>query len=201
MAGSGCSVDECSRPHKARGLCSRHYARDRKGKPMSRPCRACGAGDVDTLHGFHAACRPTVCVMCKQRPVAKPHSDVCSFRCRALLKRGARQSVKCNRCGDEIDLWAEGRHKRSDTILCDRCRAARHTRHKVSISALAKAWGTNCNICGEAIDLSLKAPDQFRASVDHEVPYSLGGSNDPENLRLAHLWCNQVKHNRQGFRI
>lgn len=199
-----CSVEGCGGAHKSLGLCSRHYARKRKGKPLIRPCKSCGLGDVDTLHGYHPGCQPRICVMCDSAPVSKPHSDVCSFRCRALLRREAKKLVTCKRCGEPVDLWAEGkdeRRKRSDTNMCTRCRLARYTRHKVSTSVLANTWGTDCNVCGEPVDLTLKSPDPFRASVDHEIPFSRGGSHDIENLRLAHLWCNQVKHDRQGFRI
>lgn len=66
---------------------------------------------------------------------------------------------------------------------------------------LAARDGADCTICGAAVDMSLKAPDRMRASVDHMVPRACGGSDDPENLRLAHLRCNQIKSDREGFSL
>lgn len=37
--------------------------------------------------------------------------------------------------------------------------------------------------------------DPLAASVDHIVPVSAGGSDDPSNLQIAHLCCNLMKHN------
>jgi hypothetical protein len=41
------------------------------------------------------------------------------------------------------------------------------------------------------IDPFLKAPDPWAPTIDHIVPRSLRGSNDPSNLRAAHAKCNQ----------
>ena len=71
----------------------------------------------------------------------------------------------------------------------------------MSIERLVERDGAWCSICGEEVDLTLKKPDMFSPSVDHVMPYSLGGSHDPENLALAHLWCNQVKNNRVGWSL
>jgi len=49
--------------------------------------------------------------------------------------------------------------------------------------------------------MTLVYPDLFRASVDHIVPYAIGGSHEPDNLQLAHLWCNLVKSKRADFTI
>lgn len=55
-----------------------------------------------------------------------------------------------------------------------------------------------CGICRLPVDMDLSAPDPMRASVDHIWPRALGGTNDPENLQLAHLRCNSVKQHRVG---
>ena len=49
----------------------------------------------------------------------------------------------------------------------------------------AKANG-KCAICGR--------PVKFKEmTVDHRVPLTKGGTNDLENLQLAHLSCNRAK--------
>ena len=35
-----------------------------------------------------------------------------------------------------------------------------------------------------------------RATVDHIIPRSKGGSDAPENLQLAHARCNKIKGNQ-----
>ena len=37
---------------------------------------------------------------------------------------------------------------------------------------------------------------KYRATVDHIVPKSKGGSDHPDNLQLAHARCNKIKGNR-----
>jgi hypothetical protein len=39
-SGKLCSVDECERPHEAKGLCKVHYDRLRVGKPFDKPIRS-----------------------------------------------------------------------------------------------------------------------------------------------------------------
>lgn len=51
-----------------------------------------------------------------------------------------------------------------------------------------------CYLCGYDIDVSIKYPSRWSASVDCIIPASLGGSTvDRSNLAPAHLWCNQKK--------
>ncbi|MBM4594298.1 HNH endonuclease [Prescottella equi] len=64
---------------------------------------------------------------------------------------------------------------------------------------MADRDGTDCAICGETVDMAARNPDPFRASIDHKLPRSRGGTNDPQNLQLTHLWCNQVKSDREDF--
>lgn len=50
-----------------------------------------------------------------------------------------------------------------------------------------------CYICGKFVDKKLKFPHPMSATVDHVIPLSKGGSNDLDNLRLAHNICNRLK--------
>jgi 5-methylcytosine-specific restriction endonuclease McrA len=80
--------------------------------------------------------------------------------------------------------------------MCDHCRRAKYTRHKASVSVLANRDGTDCGICGEPVDMTIRMPDLMSASVDHIYPYARGGSHDPSNLQLAHNICNRRKSAR-----
>lgn len=57
--------------------------------------------------------------------------------------------------------------------------------------------GWVCQLCDGAI-----SPDATehadRASLDHIVPQSRGGSHDPSNLRMAHVGCNARRGDRVG---
>lgn len=52
---------------------------------------------------------------------------------------------------------------------------------------LIKRYGCVCNICGKAIG------SMTEITFDHLMPASKGGTDDIENLRLAHLHCNLLK--------
>lgn len=50
-----------------------------------------------------------------------------------------------------------------------------------------------CKICDEPIDVDAHWNDNLAPSLDHIVPRSLGGSDDPDNLRTAHRSCNSSR--------
>ena len=53
-----------------------------------------------------------------------------------------------------------------------------------------------CGICGQPVDKSLKYPHPMSATVDHIIPCAKGGSDDLENLQLAHRKCNRDKSDK-----
>lgn len=191
-----CSEPECDQPVKTRGLCVGHYddllSLERTGKPRSyrwakdKRCLICGATDWDG----------------KGR-------KVCSPRCQQLLVRNGGQPpptlTECARCGSVIDLTERGkagRKKRADTKMCHWCKERRHMRHKVSVMDVVNQRGIEpCAICSDPVDLALRHPDLFRASIDHIIPYSRGGTHDLDNLQVVHLYCNFLKSDREGFTI
>jgi 5-methylcytosine-specific restriction endonuclease McrA len=60
-------------------------------------------------------------------------------------------------------------------------------------SDLLRRDGSLCYLCGVGLSLTTSYPDPLFASVDHVLALANGGSNDPMNLRLAHLVCNTRK--------
>lgn len=72
----------------------------------------------------------------------------------------------------------------------DRERKARQRNARNLILALAHRDGFTCSLCGEPM------PDVSDIEVDHVIQVSKGGSDDPENLKLAHSRCNAKKGNR-----
>ncbi len=59
--------------------------------------------------------------------------------------------------------------------------------------ALRDGWV--CWLCDGPVDPAAPVGSAGHATVDHVVPRSRGGSNDPSNLRLAHRRCNMARAN------
>ncbi|MBL9020580.1 MAG: HNH endonuclease [Myxococcales bacterium] len=58
----------------------------------------------------------------------------------------------------------------------------------------------DCHLCHESLDLDLYGPTGHfgpeTVTVDHLVPQSVGGGDEPDNLRLAHGSCNSRRGTR-----
>jgi 5-methylcytosine-specific restriction endonuclease McrA len=90
--------------------------------------------------------------------------------------------------------------------FCDRCRLKkRRARYRVktvkrqsltvkpsrlSCDEVAERDNYVCHICSELVDMSLPRTNGLGATVDHVIPLSKGGTDDFDNLRLAHWICN-----------
>lgn len=188
-----CSVDGCDGPARTRGWCATHYNQWRR-KGEVRPLK----------HKWRAERGP--CEVCSRAvPEDARTRRFCSDSCaRIHYASGGAVDIfaKCNRCGESIDRRPDGKRGwiRDDVLLCKPCRHAGRRGYGASAVELAQRDGTDCSLCGEAVDMSLTRAESIMCpSVDHVVPYSLGGSNDAENLALAHLRCNQMKLNRVGW--
>lgn len=192
-----CSEPGCERPKRSRGLCAAHYDDLLRFEQVGKP------------RAYRWATEKK-CVVCGATEWSGKRRKVCSGRCQQLLQRNGGQPppsiATCGHCGDVIDLTEasprSGRKKRADTRLCHWCKRRRSLRHKVSVSELVRVRGVkDCAICSEPVDLSLRSPDLFRASIDHIVPYSHGGTHDLDNLQVVHLYCNYLKSDREGFTL
>lgn len=53
-----------------------------------------------------------------------------------------------------------------------------------------------CGICGKPVDKSLKYPHPLSPTVDHIIPCNKGGSDELDNLQLAHRSCNRLKSDK-----
>jgi 5-methylcytosine-specific restriction endonuclease McrA len=59
--------------------------------------------------------------------------------------------------------------------------------------AIYERDGWTCQLCCDPVDRELPPSDPWAATLDHIVCRSWGGDDSPENLRLAHRWCNSVR--------
>lgn len=103
------------------------------------------------------------------------------------------------------------RHSTGTAKVCKNCRVVRNKKinshnsdarraigkPKLSVYELAVRDGRRCNICRRKIDLSLSGMAKWGPTIDHILPVSLGGTNDPNNLTLAHRCCNSRRGNRE----
>lgn len=184
-----CAVDGCAYPVRKRGWCNAHYSQWYL------------AGEVRQMSYTWRGDEGGPCGWCTA--AVEGRRRYCSDSCQTMAFRSSRgggprprAGWQCVRCDDPIDpdeIGPTGKRRRSDVMMCHACRRAKYTRHKVSVSALAKRDGTDCRLCGEPIDMALRMPDLMSASVDHVVPFARGGTHDPSNLQLAHNICNRRK--------
>ena len=64
---------------------------------------------------------------------------------------------------------------------------------------LIDAYGANCYLCNDPIDLSLSRKgknSEYALWPDHVIPRSMGGENTIKNVRPCHAFCNRSKHNK-----
>lgn len=53
-----------------------------------------------------------------------------------------------------------------------------------------------CQLCDLPVDPAAKLPNLYSPSLDHVVPFSLGGSDEESNLQMAHFICNARRQDR-----
>lgn len=68
--------------------------------------------------------------------------------------------------------------------------------HRISHERVIEEYGSNCFICGAAIDLDLPRTHRYGLTVDHLMPISKGGTDELGNLRPAHWICNIKKSDK-----
>lgn len=146
-----------------------------------------------------------LCLGCRT-PLAPSSSGrarkYCTQNCRHLYSKhkGTRPATQeCGRCNSSIDMTerlASGDLRYSvSTTLCATCAATtRPHRYGMTARQIADRDGTDCRWCGECVDFALTGSrTKWAPSVDHIIPWSRGGTNDPQNLQLVHRVCNAQK--------
>ena len=118
-------------------------------------------------------------------------------------------------CVDCGDVFTHRRKTYGKTPLCRKCSRRRYLEHNarknhnrrapgrpvLSVYQLAERDGCRCNICGRKVDLHLSGRAKYGPTIDHLTPISLGGTNDADNLALAHRLCNSARGNRDPAQL
>lgn len=246
MVDATCSIDTCTRPSRARGLCTTHYSRWRETR-LDAPL--CQHPDCQGKARVRGLCTKHYSEWRRQSGLAVPSSRSCSEpgcaktllargKCNMHYRRWRKEQrivsdVPCSVEGCTEPRWARGWctfhysrwneagdptapfvnkvvGKYTDAHRCKspgctrkvrvngRCHQCnKQLKYGATAHELAERDGTDCSICGKPVDMTLnRNVSMMGPSVDHVIPRSRGGSDDPDNLALAHLICNISKGNR-----
>lgn len=125
----------------------------------------------------------------------------CNRRCAFPKKPKAirvPQERGCQWCGNQF------RGRRSQKFCRKQCNdIAKSKRRKAklrgstapetSIAYIYERDRGTCWLCKQKVKRSVRWPLSGAPSIDHVIPLSKGGTDEPSNLRLAHLGCNRTK--------
>jgi hypothetical protein len=156
---------------------------------------------------------------------ARNHQKFCSADCRKAIAP-IQQSLKyralnpeplnwnyyCDQCKKLVERSliqgrvTSGQHGKFCQECAYKARSARNRKKNtkrrgiqpssITVEILRKEHGSNCALCSELIDFDLPRTSRLGVTVDHIQPVSLGGSDNPANLQLAHWICNNRKSNK-----
>lgn len=177
------------------------------GQATCQPCRRAGRGPSGD------AFLPRPCVVCGT--VFRPSggggrkrlccSRTCAFkhtphRARVGWRGGAPVLAPCVDCGvvassrgipHRCRPCAAERHRANRRRYDSLRRGAKRSRsYPMTIRELGTRDGWRCHLCRRRVSQRLAWPHPDCATFDHLIPIDDGGSEDPENLALAHLSCN-----------
>lgn len=180
------------------------WGRTRYGKQEVPRCHACAnqakpGAQCGSVGGYrrHLSRGEEACGVCREAARLAHRGYRESRKARGLLAQKRRkdrvyQTVElahpdCTVCGKAI----LGRRLRAAEPMHNACRprGRRSISRKVRLGVYERD-GLTCQLCLRPVDLALPPADRWSATLDHIVAYSLGGSDDEDNLRLAHRSCN-----------
>lgn len=126
-----------------------------------------------------------------------PACDVCGSLFAARSPRTKRCSLQCKI--DHKGLRIKDLYRAASRYIDGRYEGG--SWRKELVAYLVERDGDRCGICNRTVDITLKSGTRGSRkgpSVDHIIPRSLGGPDEPENWRLTHWGCNQARGNRGG---
>jgi 5-methylcytosine-specific restriction endonuclease McrA len=205
-----CTVDGCDKAHRARGLCATHY--NQQHQPNRHPkveltCAACGSsitkdkgrerrytnvfcdkwcmgiyymehGQADALVQRNKLNPPRL-GSGKPKPATFPSSRLFTFDCRSCAAPTCSQSGTSRYC--------------SNTCRNRVRKVARKGRQSIRREAIFIRDDYMCWMCETPCDRAAQVPEHSAPTVDHIIPRSLGGGDEPENLATACFMCNTLR--------
>lgn len=165
------------RPFNTRQYCSKEClyvdSERRKSGEAAGQAAAIFVGQLDACRIWYFKCQD--CGGPVVRKWKRPGKYCCCLPCARIRRRAtdARRSHKRRAAGPKV----------------------------LSVHELAVRDGAKCNICGRRVDLTLSGMAKWGPTIDHLIPVSRGGTNDPDNLALAHRHCNVSRSNRNHAQL
>lgn len=210
-----CGEPGCTKPIRARGLCSTHYNQQHQPNRHTGyliACLACGVEHRSARqHGRFCSltCRDDWRARQateRRLPVGPVPRTYCTLPPRHPARRRipaprAWVAGTCTECGSPfIDNQLTARFCSPECAKRMHRRAWKERTDR-AVPADVRAYvyerdGWTCWLCNEPIRRDVQAPHPLSHSVDHLVPQSRGGRHEAANLRAAHLLCNALRSDR-----
>ena len=189
-----CVEPGCEREPWLTDRCATHEAREKRRQLLAE---------------YRNRATGRACPVCEKPINGGPLQRYCSVSCTKFANRHpdiqAALWKQCVGCGEQfsiLEVLEEKRTRRRANVAdCHSCSSRNFHIYRIHKDAVLDSRGTDCGLCGDSIDLDLAWPHPQSLSIDHIIPWSVGGSHDLENLQPAHLICNAKKQDRVGFKI
>ena len=222
---TGCKVEGCGKPHRARGLCTTHYNHQyqpNRHRKVTVACSVCGTLVVKSPRSGRSPVCSEACRYVVEWGETKANKDArreAERRSHMQLvgpvrpskttqaptqviasSRRKYSSTQCRDCGEWFIDYSEGRHRRPSVTCSETCarRWSSRRRRKFWIPTTVRLsiyrrdnW--TCQLCHQPVEKQYDQGDMWSASLDHIVPQAHGGTDEPENLRLTHRYCNAIR--------
>lgn len=158
-------------------------------------CLGCGEpvrGAIRKDRPYHRACRERL------ERAERKRAQAAARLASAAVGMTAHRAWVAGECAECLTYFV--RHGRPSRFCSSKC--AKKSRHwKIAMRDRLAIYDRDawvCQLCAEPVDRDLMATDplnDWAPSLDHIEPQSwaLVPDHSPENLRLAHRWCNSVR--------
>lgn len=219
-----CGVDYTAKSPLSR-MCSSRCRSTKKMLKQAIPCSMCGEKmfvgattkkvgaahnhcrtenpDGSVRHGTSSAykrgCR---CAECREAKVQEMREYSAAYRekygisptgMRKRRKRGApEKSQSCTICSEPMKI---SRFDDSVEPAHKRCKGMVYVPVAIRQAVFLRD-NYECHLCGEPTEPDSEVRSPWFPSLDHVIPRSHGGSDDIDNLKTSHLWCNSARQNR-----
>ena len=184
-----CSVVGCETIAKTKGYCGAHYQRWRRfGDAEFVPPEAnkvCRINNCDRVTNARGLCGAHYYRW-------QTYGDPLATSIRKAGEPKSQEQRQCVTCGEYFNPGNSKVRKYCGRKCAPKRRGGSVNKRSVVVS-LGDSGGWVCHLCKLPVDRNLYWPNGQAGSVDHLVPVFFGGTDERENLSLAHLTCNTAR--------